>query len=222
MADDMCKRQGALGGCSTLLPVGTSDSALCTNQLARCCAVVCAVLCRGHMWDSGYVVVPTSAGCCVSVTLQVDPKVRAVAHTQVCKPWNSNICVRQQLPNPRCSAMQQQRLTVCSTESDNQGCMCHQRSLQRAALMCVCGCVLMYVCLSFFARCPAGMDPHKRHQLVSGGHPPQHSACEGGSGAPGPSNAGTAAREQHAAGSSLQQATNTRPAGQTACGLDCS
>lgn len=29
---------------------------------------------RGHMWDSGYVVVPTSSGCCLNVTLQVDPK----------------------------------------------------------------------------------------------------------------------------------------------------
>lgn len=27
------------------------------------------------MWQSGYVVVPTSSGCCISVTLQVDPKV---------------------------------------------------------------------------------------------------------------------------------------------------
>jgi hypothetical protein len=30
------------------------------------------------MWQSGYVVVPSSAGCCISVTLQVDPKVRQV------------------------------------------------------------------------------------------------------------------------------------------------
>lgn len=27
------------------------------------------------MWHSGYVVVPSSSGCCISVTLQVDPKV---------------------------------------------------------------------------------------------------------------------------------------------------
>jgi uncharacterized protein (DUF983 family) len=30
---------------------------------------------RGHMWDSGYVVVPTANGCCLNITLQVDPKV---------------------------------------------------------------------------------------------------------------------------------------------------
>ncbi|WIA30087.1 hypothetical protein OEZ86_000182 [Tetradesmus obliquus] len=29
---------------------------------------------RGHMWDSGYVVVPTAGGCCLNITLQVDPK----------------------------------------------------------------------------------------------------------------------------------------------------
>lgn len=27
------------------------------------------------MWDSGYVVVPTANGCCMNITLQVDPKV---------------------------------------------------------------------------------------------------------------------------------------------------
>lgn len=29
---------------------------------------------RGYMWDSGYTVVPTRIGCCLNITLQVDPK----------------------------------------------------------------------------------------------------------------------------------------------------
>jgi hypothetical protein len=42
----------------------------------HCLACLCVLLSRGQMWSSGYVVVPTSTGCCISVTLQVDPKVR--------------------------------------------------------------------------------------------------------------------------------------------------
>jgi hypothetical protein len=34
------------------------------------------------MWDSGYVVVPTASGCCLNITLQVDPKVGAASTAQ--------------------------------------------------------------------------------------------------------------------------------------------
>lgn len=45
------------------------------------------------MWDSGYVVVPTAAGCCLNITLQVDPKVRGAAECV----WHgicSSTCIR--------------------------------------------------------------------------------------------------------------------------------
>jgi hypothetical protein len=45
------------------------------------------------MWDSGYVVVPTTGGCCLNISLQVDPKVSiAECCIAICKHVESGVC----------------------------------------------------------------------------------------------------------------------------------
>lgn len=46
------------------------------------------------MWDSGYVVVPTPGGCCLNITLQVDPKVGGdlAAAVHVVRPALHQVC----------------------------------------------------------------------------------------------------------------------------------
>jgi hypothetical protein len=78
------------------------------------------------MWSSGYVVVPTSTGCCISVTLQVDPKVRG-RHCR--KHWHSTAqCSTLQHASTQCRSAWQRvaargvdKLALCTVVMQQSG-----------------------------------------------------------------------------------------------------
>jgi hypothetical protein len=140
------------------------------------------------MWQSGYVVVPTSSGCCISVTLQVDPKVGRVGQAGVCVAC--------------CWSCRMHAYRACSAE-----------------LGCCEGCTLLINLAFPLPALLPGLDPHHCQEPVPGGHPPQHPAREGRSGAPGAGSHGVTARVQQAAGRAVPQAPTGRGAGQAAARL---
>lgn len=147
-------------------------------------APVCGVFLschRGQMWQSGYVVVPTSSGCCISVTLQVDPKVRGWGCGILL--FNKVFCVWFALSLGRIAGQAQPAAwTVLSTEAWYGEQLCNLYFQRRHTCPCCYGCVSVCTttcCLHFMTPASpvsypsllstlpgAGLDPHPCDQLV--------------------------------------------------------